>query len=148
MGEKLGLLEEGETAFMDAHSRRVRALPGRGRFRTGISSQVPSKKPPGLSKSGSSEDRFTLFVSLPYFGESSGSILLGPESESVRLLDFKHLGADIPSPRAVMAKEKIGDMGEILVHQARYMIFDNCKLYFLPTPDLDIFAEEFPKIQW
>ena len=130
MGEKLGLLGEGKTAFMDAHSQTVQALPGHGCFRAGISLQAPSKKPPKLPNSGSPKDRFTFFVSLPYIGRSSCSIPLDLESESVRLLDFNRLWVDIPGRRAVVNGEKRGDIGEILVHQARYMIFDNCKLYF------------------
>ena len=140
MGEKLGLLREGGTAFMSAYLQRVRALPGRGRFRTGVSLRIPFKK---LSEScwpGSPEDRFILFVSFPYFGGSS-EIRLGPESESVKLSDFKRLGVGAPDRRAIESEEEkddtkqisVGeerDVGEILVHQARYMIFDNCKLCF------------------
>jgi len=76
---------------------------------------------------GSSEDRITLFVSFPYFGKSSSSVPLGPESESIELLDFKSLGVDVPDRRGVISPED-GDIGGILVHQARYMIFDNCEL--------------------
>jgi len=83
-----------------------------------------------LSGSGSSEDRFILFVSFPYFGESNGEISLGPESESVGLWDFKLLGTHVSGSRAVAGREKEDDIGKILVHQARYMIFDNSKLYF------------------
>ena len=132
MGEKLGLQREGETAFMDAYSRRVRTLPGRGRFRTGVSLREPFKEPLQLSKSGSSEDRFILFVSFPYFGESSEAVeFFGPESESVKLLDFKCLGLNLPRGRDPTSKEGRDDIGEILVHQARYMIFDNRELYAL-----------------
>ena len=131
MGEKLGLQREGETAFMDAYSRRVRALPGRGSFRTGVSLREPFKEPSQLAKSGSSENRFILFVSFPYFGESSEGVEFAPESESVELLDFKRLGFDLPHRRAPANKEERGDIGEILVHQARYMIFGNCELYAL-----------------
>ncbi|PUU79841.1 hypothetical protein B9Z19DRAFT_1063916 [Tuber borchii] len=111
--------------FGDSHSKRVLALPGRGKFRTGISLRVPSKRPSELARPVSSEDRITLFVSFPYFGQFSGSSPLGPESESVELLDFKHLGVDAPDRSAVISREEKDDIGEILVHQARYMIFDN-----------------------
>ena len=162
MGEKLGLLREGETGFMDAYSQRVRALPGCGRFRTGISLRAPLREPSEFSRLGSSEDRFILFVSFPYFGESSGEITLGPESESVKLLDFKRLGVGIPNHRAIAEEQddireistgeerddireipvgegrddireiSVGDdIGKILVHQARYMVFDNRKKYAL-----------------
>ena len=117
------------TTFGDAHSKRVLTFPGRGRFRTGFSLRVPTKNPSELAKSGSSEDRITLFVSFPYFGKSSSSIPLGPGSESVELLDFKRLEVDLPDRSAVVSGENNG-LGEILVHQARYMIFDNCKLCF------------------
>ena len=127
MGEKLGLQRESETAFMDAYLRTVRTLPGRGRFRTGVSLREPFKEPLELSRS---EDRFVLFVSFPYFGGSSEGIALGPESESVNLLDFKRLGVDLPDRSAMVSGESNG-VGEILVHQERYMIFDNCKLYAL-----------------
>ena len=131
MGEGLGLLRKDETAFMDAYSQRVRELPGRGRFRTGVSLRAPSnKKPSDLAKLGSSDVRFILFVSYPYFGRSSEEIPLGPESESVGLLDFKRLGVGNPDPRAVASEEEKDTIGEMLVHQARYMIFDNCKFYF------------------
>jgi len=113
--------------FGDEHSNRVLALPGRERFRTGISLRVPSKKPSELARPGSSEEKITLFVSFPYFGKSNGSIQLGPESESVRLLDFKRLEIDVPGRSGVVAREE-DDITEILVHQARYMVFDNSKL--------------------
>jgi len=119
------------TTFGEAHSRRVLALPGRGRFRTGFSLRVPPKNQSELAKPGPSGDRITLFVSLPYFGKSSSSIPMGPESESVELLHFKSLEVDVSDRRAVMNTEG-KDIGGILVHQARYMIFDNCKLYFFP----------------
>ena len=115
--------------FGDTHLKRALALPGRGRFRTGISLRVPAKKLSVLVKPGSSEDKIALFVSFPYFGESSGEITLGPESESVKLLDFKHIGFDVSNrSTAVSEQEERDDIDEILVHQARYMIFDNCKL--------------------
>jgi len=114
--------------FGDEHSNRVLALPGRERFRTGISLRVPSKKPAELARPGSSEEKITLFVSFPYFGKSSSSIRLGPERESVRLLDFKRLGADVPGRSGMVAREE-DDITEILIHQARYMVFDNCKVY-------------------
>jgi len=116
--------------FGEAHSKRALALPGRGRFRTGFSFRVPLKNPSELA-SGSSGDRITFFVSFPYFGKSSSGIPLGPESESIELLDFDNLGADVPDNSAVMSKEDETDKGEIFVHQARYMIFDNCKPYLL-----------------
>ena len=140
MGEKLGLQKEGETTFMGPYLERVRELPGHERFRTGISLRAPFKEPAELSRS---ESRFILFASFPYFGGSSQGIVLGSESESVKLLDFKRLGLDIPARRALASKEERDgvreisaeeegdDIGEILVHQARYMIFDNCKLYTL-----------------
>jgi len=153
---------------MDAYSKRVRALPGKGQFRTGVSLRAPFKEPSDKKPSGKepsdkepsdkepsgkepsgkepsdkkspespkSEDRFILFVSFPYFGGSSEGVPLGPESESVKLLDFKRLGLDVPARRApvseeegddISAEEDRDDIGEILVHQARYMIFDNCK---------------------
>ncbi|KAG0638287.1 hypothetical protein HOY80DRAFT_906499, partial [Tuber brumale] len=122
---KLGLQKEGEAAFMDAHLRRVQALPGRERFRTGISLRVPFNKPPELPRSGLPEDRSTLFISVPYLGKHTGRIPLGPESESVRLLDFKQLGANVPYHTVEASEGERDDIGEILVHQARYMIFDN-----------------------
>ena len=116
--------------FGDAHSKRVLTLPGRGRFRTGFSLRVPSRNPSELAKSGSSEDRITLFVSFPYFGKSSSSIPLGQESESVELLDFKRLGVNVPDRSTLVSEEDKDDLTGILVHQARYMIFDNRKLCF------------------
>ena len=142
MGEKLGLLREGETACIEAYSQRVRALPGRGRFRTGVTLREPPKELSESRKSGSSE-RFILLVSFPYFGESSEDISLDPESESVKLLDFKRLGIGAPDYSAVVSQEGddvvkiLVEKGEILVHQARYMIFDNCKQY--------AFADSWPK---
>jgi len=47
-------------------------------------------------------------------------------------LDFKRLGVDVPNSCATVSREDKDDIGGILVHQARYMIFDNCKLYFSP----------------
>ena len=126
--------------FGDAHSKRVLTLPGRGRFRTGFSLRAPTKNPSKLAKSGSSEDRITLFVSFQYFGKSSSSILLGPESESIELLDFKRLGADVPDRSAVVSEGDKDDIGEILVRRARYMVFDNCKLCFLLTVGPNIIA--------
>ncbi|PUU82964.1 hypothetical protein B9Z19DRAFT_1105475 [Tuber borchii] len=111
--------------FGHAHSKRVLTLPGRGRFRTGFSLRVPSKSPSELAKSGSPEDKITLFVSFPYFGKSCSSIPLGPECESVKLLDFKRLEGDVPARNAVVSGGGKDATGEILVHQARYMIFDN-----------------------
>jgi len=129
MMETLGLQGESETTFMDAYLRGVEALPGRGLFRTGVSLRAPFKEP-----LGSPDDRFALFVSFPYFGESSGEDELGPLRESVKLLEFKHLGVSVRGRRAAVGGEgsNIGGVsvkkGEILVHQARYMIFDNCEL--------------------
>ncbi|PUU79839.1 hypothetical protein B9Z19DRAFT_1124528 [Tuber borchii] len=122
MAQKLSLQREGETAFMDAYSRRVRELPGGGRFRTGVSLRAPFKEPTELS---GSEDRFILFVSFPYFGKASGEIPSGPQRESVTLLDFNLLGLDAGDRRARMNEGGGADIGEVLVHQARYMIFDN-----------------------
>jgi len=126
MGERLGLLREGETAFMSAYLQRVRELPGRGRFRTGVSLRIPFKEPSEPCRSDSPEDRFILFVSFPYFGGSSG-IRLGPESESVKLLDFKRVGFDVSNRSIAVSEEERDDIEEILVHQERYMIFDNCE---------------------
>ncbi|CUS12894.1 unnamed protein product [Tuber aestivum] len=123
MAEKLGL--PNANTFKDAHSKRVQKLPGRGGFRTGISLRVPFKSQSSLFGSGSSQDRLMLFVSFPYFGKSSREIQLGAESESVRLLDFKRLGAHSPSGRPRVPRGGRTEIGEILVHQARYMIFDN-----------------------
>ena len=126
---------------MGEYLRRVRKLPGHGRFRTGISLRAPLGKPSESSQPSSSEARFILFVSFPYFGGSSEGIALDSESESVNLLDFKGLGVDVPAHRApaggggrgsvreISAEEEGDSIGKILVHQARYMIFDNCKLY-------------------
>ena len=166
MAEKLGLQKEGETSFMDGYLHRVRKLPGRERFRTGVSLRAPFKKTSGfpklgspeslklgssqLPKLGSSEDRFILFVSFPYFGGSIQEIPLGLENESVGLLDFKRLGVDAPDRRVavMMSEEERDDIGKILVHQARYMIFDNCNYTLLPTSDLDIFTKQPLKIRW
>ncbi|PUU79857.1 hypothetical protein B9Z19DRAFT_1124564 [Tuber borchii] len=112
-------------------TKEPQEIPPRGsrlgiiRFGTGVSLRAPSKKPSELSGPGPSEDRFVLFVSFPYFGGSSKKITLDPESESVKLLDFKRLGVGAPGRGAVVSEEERDDVGEILVHQARYMIFDN-----------------------
>ena len=53
MAEKLGLKEEGETAFMGGYLKRVRELPGREGFRTGISLRASFKEPSDLPKSDS-----------------------------------------------------------------------------------------------
>jgi len=198
MAEKLGL----EAAFMQAYSQRVRELPGHGRFRTGISLRAPFKRLSESSGDSSSEDRFILFLSFPYFGRYNKGVGPSLESESVTLLNFKRLkvhasdrsegdGGDIRKRSTkggddkgkTPAEEERGDRGkrpaeeeeeeeeerdmgkapaeeerddmgktseeeerddkrkapaeeradirEILVHQARYMIFDNRKLYFL-----------------
>ena len=57
---------------------------------------------------------------------------------------------DVPDRRAVAsAEERERDkIGEILVHQARYMIFDNCKLYPLLLASPSIFIKRAPKIRW
>jgi len=124
------------TTFGDAHSKRVLSLPGREKFRTGISLRVPSKKPLEPSKSGSLEDRTILFVSFPYFGESRKWVEFGHKRESVTLLEFKRLGVGVRGRRGAFGQEVSDDIGgisvkkgDILVHQARYMIFDNSKLY-------------------
>ena len=134
MAESLGLRMERETTFVGAHLKRVQALPGRGRFRTGISLRAPVKDPSEPPKPSSSEDGFTLFVSFPYFGESSKKDELGLQRESLKLLEFKRLGVGVRGRRAAVGGEGSDDIGkisveegEILVHQARYMIFDNCK---------------------
>ena len=126
MAQELHL--QNAATFGDAHSERVSALPGRDRFRTGISLRVPAKKSSELPGSGSWEDRIILFVSFPYFGKPSSITSLGPGSESVGLLDFPRLGVDVPDRSATMSPRDKDDIGEILVHQARYMIFDNCKI--------------------
>jgi len=123
---------------MDAYLQRAQELPGRGLFRTGISLRAPSIRLSESSRSGSSEDTFIFLVSFPYFGGSSGKLKLGPESESIKLVDFKSLGVSGPGWRATVGTDNNDDttevpveQGEMLVHQARYMISDNCKLYFL-----------------
>ncbi|PUU79853.1 hypothetical protein B9Z19DRAFT_1063928 [Tuber borchii] len=125
MGARLGLLREGGTAFMSAHLQRAGALPGRGRFKTGISLLAPFKKPLEFSERSPSRDRIILFVSFPYFGGSSEEIGLDPESESVLLMDFRRLGIDVPHDRAGVRENERDNIGKISVHQARYMIFDN-----------------------
>ncbi|PUU79855.1 hypothetical protein B9Z19DRAFT_1080740 [Tuber borchii] len=125
MGARLGLLREGGTAFMSAHLQRAGALPGRGRFRTGISLLAPFKRPSEFSERNPSRDRIILFVSFPYFGGSSEEIGLDPESESVLLMDFRRLGIDVPHDRVGVRENERDNIGKILVHQARYMIFDN-----------------------
>jgi len=139
MGEKLCLQKKGETAFMDEYAQRIRALPGRGCFTTGISSLAPFKKSSELSMSSSSKDNFILFVSFPYFGEASEKAILCLRSESVKLSDFRRLGLGAPDCTTVICKQEVDyttgiqvDSGDALVHQARYMIFDNCK----PQPTL------------
>ena len=56
---------------------------------------------------------------------------MGPESESVELLPFKRMETDIPDRPGVVGSRD-GGVGGVLVHQVRYMIFDNRKLYFFP----------------
>ena len=135
MAEKLGLQKEGKTTFMSAYLQGVQALPGHGRFRTGVSLRAPFEEPSELSKPGSSQAGFTLLVSFPYFGEFSKKGELDLQRESVKLLEFKRLGGGIRSRKAAAGGEGSAEIGEtsvekqeILVHQARYMIFDNCKL--------------------
>jgi len=82
----------------------------------------------GPPKAVSSEDRLFLFVSFPYFGISSEKIALDRRRESLKLLDFRLLGVDVRDRRVEVSGEGEAVMGEILVHQARYMIFDNCEL--------------------
>ena len=89
MREILGLVRGGGAAFMNAYLQRVRELPGSGRFRTGISLRTPFKKPVGLAWAGLSEHGSIFFVSFPYLGESRKEIRLDPESETIRLLDFR-----------------------------------------------------------
>jgi len=150
MAEKLGF----EAAFMQAYSQRVRELPGHGRFRTGISLRAPFKRLSESPGDSSSEDRFILFLSFPYFGRYSKGVGPSLESESVTLLNFKRLkvhASDRSTPVSegdggdrgkapskggddkgkTQAEKERADIGEILVHQARYMIFDNRKLSFL-----------------
>ena len=133
MAKELHILNP--TTFGHTHSKKVLALPGGGNFRTGMSLRVPSKKQSAPAKLGLQEDRSTLFVSFPYFGKTSSSIPLGPESESVELLDFRRLGVDVPDRNVEVSEGDRDDVREILVHQARYMVFDNCKVY--PPPTLD-----------
>ncbi|RPB03053.1 hypothetical protein L873DRAFT_1841385 [Choiromyces venosus 120613-1] len=116
MVKELGLASEDTPTFEKLHSDRVQALPGRGGFRTGISLRVPFQNP--------SNNGFTLFVSFPYFGKSSSGITLGTGRESVHLLDFKRLGVHVHDDRPGEFVEE-AEAGDILVHQARYMVFDN-----------------------
>lgn len=125
MGEKLALQRAGETGFGSAYLQGVQALPGRGRFRTGISLWASPKKLPNL---GSRNDTLILFASFPYFGESRGEITFNSESESVALLDFNHLGARVRGRKTVASGKEKDDFEKILVHQARYIIFDNYKM--------------------
>ena len=120
---------------MDKCLQGVPKLPGPGNFRTGISLRASFEEPSGLPEAGSSEDRFILFVSFPYFGESSKGEKLDSECESVKLREFKRLGVGVRGRGAPVARGEGNDTretsvekGEILVHQARYMVFDNCKL--------------------
>ena len=131
MAHKLGLRQEGETASIEAYLKRIRELPGHRRFRTGISLQTPFREPSELPKPGSSDDRFILFVSFPYFGISREEIALDRERESLKLLDFRHLGVDARDRKVEVSEEERAGIGEILVHQARYMVFDNRKLHAL-----------------
>jgi len=158
MAEKLGLKKNGEAASVGGYLEGARSLPGRAGFRTGISLRTffrgifPKAGSPELLKSGSStlpkpdssEDRFILFVSFPYFGRSSKETTLSPEGESVKLLDFKRLGVGFHSREPGLSekeRDSIGEIsvegeggvsvekGEVLVHQAQYMLFNDSKLY-------------------
>jgi len=113
---------------MGAHLQRARALPGHRRFRTGVLLQAAFGGPWERRPLHPSQDRFILFVSFPYFGISSEEITLGRRRESLKLLDFKFLGVDARDRRVHISEEaEVVGIGEILVHQARYMIFDNSK---------------------
>jgi len=137
---------------MGGYLKSVPELPGREGFRTGISLRA-SFGPSGLPKAGSSKspnpgpsgDRFILFVSFPYFGRSIQKATLSLKSESVKLSDFKRLGVDVPDREPGVSEEMERDYvaeisveqeagvsvekGEVLVHQAQYMLFDDSKLY-------------------
>ena len=106
MAEKLGLQKESKTTFMSAYLQRVRALPGHGRFRTGVSLRAPFEEPSVPPKLGSSEGGFTLFVSFPYFGESSEKVELGSQRESIKPLEFKPLRVRVRGRRAAVDKEE------------------------------------------
>jgi len=112
MGEKLGFLREGETASMDEYSQRVRALPGRGRFRTGVSLRSSFKELSESPKSSSPVDKFLFSVSFPYFGGPSEGFSWDPGGESVRLLDFKHQGVDAPDLKTVVSGERDNRRGD------------------------------------
>ena len=133
MAQKLGLQQEGETTFMGPYLERVRALPGHKNFGTGVSLRAPFK---GLAEISRSEERFILFVSFPYFGIPREDIPLGRERESLKLLDFRLLGVDARDRGVEVSEDVIAGKEEILVHQARYMIFNNRKS-LLPTVDLN-----------
>lgn len=60
----------------------------------------------------------------PYFEESGKGITFTPESEAVRLLDFRSLGIDVPDRDAIVNKEERNDIRGILVHPVRYTVFD------------------------
>jgi len=113
MAEKLGIHEKGKTTFMQAYSQRIRALPGRGCFRTGISLRAPWKKLSESSKEGSSEDRFILFLSFPYFGTRK-EINVSPESESesTTLLDFKRLRVGTSDRKTAVSEGVGGGVGK------------------------------------
>ena len=135
MGEKFGLQRKGETTFMDKCLQGVPKLPGPGHFRTGISLRASFQNPSGLPKPDSSGGGFVLFISFPYFGESSEEKELDSERESIKLREFKRLGVGVRGREAPVGRRRSNDTrevsvekDEILVHQARYMIFDNCKL--------------------
>ena len=146
MGEKLALQKAGETGFARAYLQGVHALPGRRRFRTGISLWASPNEPLELLRSGLPEDKLILFTPLPYFGESRGGITFGSESESVALLDFNHLGARVHGRRPVASEKEKDGFEKILVHQARYIIFDNCKMLFhFPSVSQNTSAKIIPQ---
>ncbi|CUS12892.1 unnamed protein product [Tuber aestivum] len=125
MAYRLRLLSDAELDFWVSHKESVLALPGDGYFRTGILFSVPLERLLGLGTPPSSEDRFTLFVSFPYLGNSAIGFRPGFRSESVGLLDFKTLGVRPLDRGDVRSEGERDDIREIVVHQARYMIIDN-----------------------
>ncbi|RPB03056.1 hypothetical protein L873DRAFT_275013 [Choiromyces venosus 120613-1] len=122
---KLGLNPKYTTAFKDEHSKRVLEHPGRAGFRMGISLSVLFEL---------SEDKLTFFVSIPYFGMVGPAVTLDSTSESVTLSELKQLKVHIPNNGGLAGEEERDEIGEILVDQARYMVFDDRKLHvFLPA---------------
>ncbi|PWW79093.1 hypothetical protein C7212DRAFT_360614 [Tuber magnatum] len=67
-------------------------------------------------------------------------IQLGAESESIGLLDFKRLGAHVPGGKPGKLGGDKTEIGEVLVHQARYMIFDNSEV--IPEDTMAIFRSK------